>query len=222
MPVGGCPLGTKDSQAGSGMSRQDLLAAACASQAVPDTPLLSSPTARSQPGGVSWGSGLHWTARLHVGKCHSLLAKGRAGEQPDCSGQSCPELTMGINALVISPNVHASRSCCGFECKLLGRRWRTWEEGSRRCQRGTPLRRPASGRVTNGLLHFTKDLWSGRDWSKVDEARPSAPGMVRPGPGVAQRPLSRPERLVGSWSSPALCWLPDGSLPSTLIPEHPQ
>ena len=171
--MGGCPLGMKDSQASSAMSRQGLLAAGCASQAVPNAPLLPSPAAGSQPGGVSQGSGLHRTARLHVGKCHSLLAKGRAGGPPDCSGQSCPELTMGINALVISPSVHASRSCCRFECKLLGRRCRTREEGGRRCWRGTPQQHPASGRVTNGFLHFTKDLWSGRSWSKVGEARPS-------------------------------------------------
>lgn len=43
---------------------------------------------------------------------------------------------MEINTFVTNPNAHTNKSCSYLQCKLLGRRWRKWEE--RKLEVSTP------------------------------------------------------------------------------------
>lgn len=99
---------------------------------------------RNQLGRVHQGSGPHPTVSLPHGKMaqSSWRVKGSeyALKTPQASwraasaqGRNCPELAvlaraMELNTFVTNPNIRANRSCSPLECKLLGRRWRKWEE----------------------------------------------------------------------------------------------
>lgn len=198
MSVGGCPFGTRDSGAGSSVSRHGRPG--------------RWPHSSSQPSRISQGLG------LHVGKCYGLLGKGRDQTVPRdpsleleggqiAQGRSYPELKVEINAFVTSPSVHAHRSCCGFECKLLGGNGKREMGG---VGEGAPLQ-PTSilaGCVRpDGFLCFAQDLqvWPHPRLAEWQELRQRGRGEAGPRREHSSIPLWAGRDLGGGLSSPTLC-----------------
>lgn len=89
---------------------------------------------RNQLGGVPQGSGHTQRSSWKVkGSKYALKTPQASWRAASAEGRSCPELAvlaraMEINTFVTNPNIHANRSCSPLKCKLLGSRWRKWEE----------------------------------------------------------------------------------------------
>lgn len=144
--VGGCPFSTEDSGVRQlCVNRHGSLAAGLAPQFLltfssPASPGSQKPARQGLPGvratpngePPTWENGTVCLESDGIRMC----PEDPQLQLDSCQvalGRSCPELTVlagavEINTFVINPNVRANRSCSRLERKLLGRRWRKWEE----------------------------------------------------------------------------------------------